>query len=106
MREQILRVVREALKGSRRVRITFDRKAKNEAEQDLEFFSIMSLIAMDDAGISLSNNDKNTLRMFTRFGCWQNDKEHIMVITLTDEFEEERFVNKMHHVLKNIEIAN
>ncbi|NQV13229.1 MAG: hypothetical protein HQ530_02910 [Parcubacteria group bacterium] len=98
MREQIEKAVQTALQGSRKVKITF----KQEAIGDINY-----LLGMAQGNIvSLGSGVDALLMAIIQTHNWDNDQNRTLTITLTDTFDEDWFVGRMHPALESIEVAS
>lgn len=95
MRAKITQAVQEALKGSRKVKITFKRNAISD---------INYLLGMANSGIiSLNNADAQVLAIVVRTRNWSVDSNRIVLVTLTAKFDEQWFVQRLWRALEKIE---
>lgn len=100
MQEKISQVVKEALGGSRQIRITFHRWA---------FKSVGCLLkmALKDHTVAFNNLDHLVGLITTDFlHDWLGDERRTVVIVLTDKFDENQFLRNMTHALEKIEVVN
>jgi hypothetical protein len=96
MNTQILKqAIQEALKGSRKVEITFRRDALSE---------VPFLLGMKNSGIiSLNMGDEHVLANALRTLDWGVDSNRTLTVTLTGKFDEDWFVGRMRRALEKIE---
>ena len=98
MKDQIKQMVRTALEGSRKVKITFKREAIHE---------VAYLLGMERSGIirldGNNGNDKVNLMCVSMSRDWGHDSIRTAVVTLTDQFDENWFVSRLEHGLEKIE---
>lgn len=98
MHTRIRQAVQEALKRSRKVKITFKREALNE---------VPFLLGMKNSGtISLNMGDEHVLALALRTLEWGVDSNRTLTVTLTGNFDEDWFVNRMRRALEKIEVVN
>jgi hypothetical protein len=97
MQPKIMEAIRNALEGSRKVKITF----KQEATFDLNY-----LLEMGRVGIISVEGDKLLLMSIAHCGHWESNSNRTVVITLTEKFDPNWFINRMHKCLESIEVIN
>ncbi|NQT50149.1 hypothetical protein HQ571_05630 [Candidatus Kuenenbacteria bacterium] len=98
MRQKIIDTVREALAGSRKVKITF----KMTATGDINY-----LLGMSEAGIIILNpSDEMVMMAVSRSGDWDGDANRSLEVTLSYKFDEDWFVGRMYRALEKIEGVN
>ena len=98
MRAQIKEAVKTACTGARKVRITFKRSATGD---------INYLLGMKRAGIvEFAHGDEVVLMAVEMSGDWEHDENRVLVVTLTDTFDDEWFVGRMWRALDAIEVVN
>ena len=100
MKTQITQAVQVALGGSRKVKITFRREAKTE---------VAYLLGMERSGIikldGNNGNDKMNLMCVPASGDWGHDSVRTTTLTLTDQFDESWFVDRLERALEKIEVV-
>ncbi len=98
-REQITSAIHQALQGMHKVRVTFKRGAG--------VLDTASLLHMVDGGsISLTESGYMVLFAVVLSGKWCGDRNRTYEVTLTSQFDENRFVNKMSSALEKIEVVS
>lgn len=97
MEENIVRaVVKKALEGSYMITITFKQDALD---------CIVHLLEMNRRRIiSLNNGDALIFMAIAEINNWVKHNRTIMV-TLTNKFDENFFVSRLHHALEKIEVV-
>lgn len=96
-REKMRQTLREALGGSRKIRITF----KKEAIPEIPY-----LLGMLKSGIiKIDTMDEITLRAVINSKKWDGDANRTLTATLTDQFDEDWFVGRMERALESISVA-
>lgn len=98
MHENIKQALQEAMKGSRKMRITF----KPEATGYVGY-----LLVMDRVGIiSLSNEDRMVMQGVAESSNWHYDRSRTVTVTIGNRFDENMFVGRMRYALEKIEVVN
>ncbi len=97
MKEKISQEIQKALHQSGKLKITFKRNAA---------YDVKDLLALANIGIiTLPPADYD--RLLTAAACRQKWKEHgnrTTVVTFTEKFLKNRFIDRMHRALEKIEV--
>jgi len=95
----IAETVKAALKGSRKLRITFKKGAESA---DVNY-----LLGMERGGIIAFQNpmDKMVMMAVAQSGDWDGDQNRTTVLTLTDSFDAEWFIGRMRRPLESYAAA-
>lgn len=104
MQQKVAQAVQEALHGSRRVQITFKQGAVDRSV----VHGIAYLLGMEEMGfVSLSEITQMMLRSVLKYRDWVGfGNNRTMLVTLTDKFSEEWFMNRIHSALEKIEVVD
>lgn len=93
----LFQALNQASKGTRKIRITF----KEEATICTDYLSEMSR----RGSISLNNGVEKILMAVAQTGSWEGIYNRTILVTLTDKFDQNWFVNRMHRALNKIEVV-
>jgi len=96
VKRQISQAVKEALKSSRKVKITF--KRTTAAIRDIKWLLRMQICDT----VSLVHSQRQTLVNTANSGKW--DRDCSVVVTLTTKFDQEWFIERMHGILEKIQV--
>lgn len=94
--ETILDTIQAALRGSRKIRMTFKQRSISD---------IAYLLAMNGKIIKLSTGDEMALLAVRMTNDWGADRNRTITITLTDNFDENWFVGRMERAVDKIVVA-
>lgn len=84
----------QAQQGSSKVKVTF----KREATGDLNYLFGM----VRNGVVELDPSDEMVLMAVAQTGDWGGDHNRTVIITLTDQFDEEWFVGRMQRAVESI----
>lgn len=98
MRTKIAQAIQIVLQGSRKVKITFKRDAISDVSYLLGMKSgcVIELVEMDAKVLEVAVQTRN----------WGLDSNRIVVVTLTNKFDEKWFVQRLWRALEKIEVVN
>lgn len=96
IRNQILQAVQEAMKGSRKVKITF-------IPEGIDY--VPYLLAFNRTGIIQLGEDGLVIMAIAASRKWDGDCNRTTTITLTDKFDENQFAARFQHALEKIEVV-
>ena len=95
--QEISTKLRQALAGSKRVKITFINDGISETEW---------LLAMDNREIRLSEADRKNVAAVRQAISWEKIQDRTVTIELTDQFDEGWFLESFAFYLEKIEVVN
>jgi|APSaa5957512622_1039677.scaffolds.fasta_scaffold11997_3 hypothetical protein len=98
IRDQILTATQTAIKGSRKVRITF-------IPEGIGYVSYLQVFATNLGMIELGEDELIILAIVAS-QQWDGDNNRTVTITLTDEFDITQFANRFQHALEKIEVVS
>ncbi|MEK9195217.1 MAG: hypothetical protein AAB975_02485 [Patescibacteria group bacterium] len=99
MKQEIRQALQIALAGSRKLKIVFKKEAIGG--------EVAYLLGMMNAGIiNLDIRDAMNLSVTNASRKWVPDNNRAVVVMLTDQFDENWFVERMYRALEKIEILN
>ena len=99
MKQEIRQALQIALAGSRKIKIVFKKEAIGG--------EVAYLLGMMNAGIiNLDIRDAMNLSVTNASRKWVPDNNRAVVVMLTDQFDENWFVERMYRALEKIEILN
>jgi hypothetical protein len=95
---KITDAIEKALKGSRKVDVTFRKEATAEAAL---------LIKMSVAGqVEIFLLEEVNLTVTAKEGRWENDCHRKVTVTFTDTFDQDLFISQMSSALEGIEVVD
>ncbi len=92
-RQDVVAAVRQAKKGSRKVRVTF----RKDAQRDMDFLRGL----MNSGRIFFDPGQDKIFNV----GAWNDEASRTCIINLAPNFEEEWFVNQMAVAIEKIAVA-
>ncbi len=97
MNENIAQIITAAISGSHKIRVTLDPDSTSIIEQLLEI--------QESSTISLSEDDLGILNHIVTYCAGFDHKHPTVVITMTDQFNADWFVENIGPAIENIEAA-